>query len=492
MMACWNALKPSLHSCSSPPHLSPCHISGKSFALVRQWQKRSHSCAVHSPAQANGRATIRSWQASLTTGRSLIISAPFKSGECGMRWLGKEFLIGPCSKKSNKNVVTMSVVGPQNMNGLFMILTGCAAVGQVLETRTKWGSQISGPLLAMAAAVLLSGTGFIPSASPVYDMVFSTIMPLGAALTLLETNVWSAFSDAGSTMKAFWFGALGTILGTIVSFKIIGPSLGPDGWKIASSLCASYVGGSINYAATAQVLGLNSAHLLAAGMAADNLAMAVYFGIIMAIPDDSGKNSLGSAENIDILPEKRTPPSVESLAVSLAAATLACYAGDAMASMLPSTFAGSGLALMAVVASLFNALAGRLFRGSGHTNIPIFAGSQNLGGSVMLLFFAVVGASTGLKEALAGGWPLPIFIIILIIIHLTTILCLGRWSKLPTRSILIGSNANIGGPATAAAMANARCWPQLVRPALLVGTLGYTIGTGIGCLVGMRVLRPMF
>lgn len=29
--------------------------------------------------------------------------------------------------------------------------------------------------------------------------------------------------------------------------------------------------------------------------------------------------------------------------------------------------------------------------------------------------------------------------------------------------ILIGSNANIGGPATAAAMANARSWPQLVH-----------------------------
>lgn len=54
---------------------------------------------------------------------------------------------------------------------------------------------------------------------------------------------------------------------------------------------------------------------------------------------------------------------------------------------------GSGLALMAVVASLFNAVAGRLFRGTGQANIPIFAGSQNLGGAVMLLFFAVVGIS---------------------------------------------------------------------------------------------------
>jgi hypothetical protein len=48
---------------------------------------------------------------------------------------------------------------------------------------------------------------------------------------------------------------------------------------------------------------------------------------------------------------------------------------------------------MAVVASLLNAMAGRLFGGIGQTNIPIFAGSQNLGGALMLLFFAVVGTA---------------------------------------------------------------------------------------------------
>ena len=31
-----------------------------------------------------------------------------------------------------------------------------------------------------------------------------------------------------------------------------------------------------------------------------------------------------------------------------------------------------------------------------------------------------------------------------------------------------------------------------VRPALLVGTLGYTVGTAIGCVVGSYVLQPMF
>lgn len=36
----------------------------------------------------------------------------------------------------------------------------------------------------------------------------------------------------GATLKAFWIGALGTILGTLVAFKALGSLLGPGGWKV--------------------------------------------------------------------------------------------------------------------------------------------------------------------------------------------------------------------------------------------------------------------
>lgn len=50
--------------------------------------------------------------------------------------------------------------------------------------------------------------------------------------------------------------------------------------------------------------------------------------------------------------------------------------------------------------------------------------------------------------------------------------------------IILASNANIGGPTTAAAMAISKGWVKLVGPIMLIGTLGYIIGTYAGTFIG--------
>ncbi|XP_059072682.1 uncharacterized protein LOC131052191 isoform X1 [Cryptomeria japonica] len=386
----------------------------------------------------------------------------------------------------------MSFIPADSGKALFCALAACAAFAQVMENNTKWGSFVSAPLIAMGTSMFLSGIQFIPVAAQVYDSVFTLIMPMAVSLSLLEIDVKQAFSDAGITLKAFWLGAFGTVLGTIISFKIVGHALGVEGWKIASSLCASYIGGSINYAATAQALGLTSSSMLAAGIAADNLVMAGYFALIFSLREKSiGDGHIEDKSEDSSLFNRDVESSVESISVSLAAAAVACTAGDAIAKLLPLSFAGSSLAIMAIITSLFSSTVAQLSGVSEHANIRCFAGAQKMGASLMLLFFSVIGASTSLKEAISGGGPLFVFIFLLIFIHLLIILFIGRWLKFPLRTILVASNANIGGPATAAAMANCRNWKELVQPAILVGTLGYTIGTAVGCLIGLRFLRPM-
>ena len=121
-----------------------------------------------------------------------------------------------------------------------------------------------------------------------------------------------------------------------------------------------------------------------------------------------------------------------------------------------------------------------------------FAGSDAVGGALMLVFFAALGASADPAVAVRAGGPALAFIAIQLATHLAFVSVVGKGAmKLPAWAVLTASNACVGGPATAAAMASARGWAAAVQPAIVVGTVGYAVGTPIGCLVG-NALKSWF
>jgi len=60
----------------------------------------------------------------------------------------------------------------------------------------------------------------------------------------------------------------------------------------------------------------------------------------------------------------------------------------------------------------------------------------------------------------------------------------GKWLKFTLEEALLATNATIGGPTTAAAMAAAKGWDRLIVPALLAGIFGYMIGNYAGSMMG--------
>ncbi len=60
---------------------------------------------------------------------------------------------------------------------------------QILEQRTTFGALLSAPLLSMMAGLLLATAEVLPTASPAYGIIFTHLMPLGAALYLLESDL---------------------------------------------------------------------------------------------------------------------------------------------------------------------------------------------------------------------------------------------------------------------------------------------------------------
>ena len=307
--------------------------------------------------------------------------------------------------------------------------------------------------------------------------------------------------------------------GTVLGYALLAPRLGPEGWKVAAALCGSYIGGSVNFAAVAQALALTPGPALAGAMAADNIAMAAYIALIMSVPplqrkereaaataaaaaagaEASGVAGGAAADVAAAAPAgppapSRSPATAESLALSLAAAALACTLGERLAAA--AGFASGSLAAMALLASgaamAGAALARQCQRGGGSSSSSSssggssgapFAGGEALGGALMMLFFATIGAGAGSLRALRGtGWLLA-FIAIQLGTHLAVTLGLGAALRLPTQALLIASNANVGGPATAAAMASAKRWPVRGRAVLACQRAG---GRGCACSSGCR------
>jgi uncharacterized membrane protein len=101
----------------------------------------------------------------------------------------------------------------------------------------------------------------------------------------------------------------------------------------------------------------------------------------------------------------------------------------------------------------------------------------------MTLFFASIGASATAGVSLSAAAPLAAFAAILLGTQLAVVLGGAAALRVPRAAALIAVNAAVGGPATAAAMASLRGWPSLVASGLVLGSIGYSVGTGIGLWV---------
>ena len=115
---------------------------------------------------------------------------------------------------------------------------------------------------------------------------------------------------------------------------------------------------------------------------------------------------------------------------------------------------------------------------------PLISANQHWALWAILFLTAAIGASVNIIVVLEFGPLLFLFAALILTVHLTFLLIAGKIFKLDLAEIVIASNANMGGPTTAAAIAVARKWKALVIPAILCGTLGYAVATFIGVAIG--------
>ena len=114
--------------------------------------------------------------------------------------------------------------------------------------------------------------------------------------------------------------------------------------------------------------------------------------------------------------------------------------------------------------------------------------AQEIGTFLIYLFFFVIGVPASLNEIIKNSPLLLVFCSIVVFINMIISFIFGKIFKFNLEEIILASNANIGGPTTAAAMAISKGWIDLAVPVIFVGTLGYVIGTYFGVFIGNLLL----
>jgi uncharacterized membrane protein len=314
-------------------------------------------------------------------------------------------------------------------------------------------------------------------------------------MLLFDSDLKRVVSDTGSLLIAFFVGAIATIVGTLVAYPLLPlTSLGPDvGWRVACALAARHIGGAINFVAVADTLKVGGSAVSAA-IAADNVVVALYFAFLFSIAKQGTPSEESEEESTEIVV---TDPgdigtaddglgdnsiTLASLGIALSVASCLVTAGGILtSSLLPK---GTSLLPLTSILTVLSATAFPKFFST------IRASGTAVGITFIQMFFAASGAAGSIQLVLKSAPTLFLFSAVQIGVHFATLMALGRGIlRLPPRELYLASNANVGGPTTAAAMAQAKDWNRLVLPALLIGILGYATATAIALALGPILLR---
>ena len=379
----------------------------------------------------------------------------------------------------------MTLIGPENdfalMAALFVI-----AGGAFLAEKTRIGSHLTGAVIAILTAIAAANMKIIPHSAPAFDFVFSFFVPVLIPLFLFKANLRHMLFETTRMTIAFLVASLGTIIGVIIAVGLLDlsalataaetdPELREAG--IAGLFTSTYIGGSVNYAALGEVTGLRTdASFFSAATATDNLFSAVFLSVLALLPGWSWlARRFTTHEHGEEVNEEQTGERISSSSITLALAAAISFVaiGDAITGVIgmPSLRYAIITLLVLIVATALPHWMERLH------------GAFEMGVGLAFVFFAAIAAGANLQAMVEIAPILVVVVVILLGVHLVVLLVVGRLFRLTIPELVTASNAAVLGATTAPALAAARGWHDLVTPGVLVGVLGYALGTFAGTAV---------
>ena len=376
-------------------------------------------------------------------------------------------------------MLSLPLIGPDQDFAIWAVLIAVAGFGFWCE-RFAWGRKYSGVMLLITLAIVLANLRIIPTSAPAYDVVWDYLVPVAIPLLLMQADIKRIIRESGPTLIAFIIGAAAVVAGTIIGVAMF--DLGPNEAELAGIFTGTYIGGSLNFAAVAEATGMQDSSLLTAAIAADNVVTNLHFLLIVFIPGVAWMarryptHQMDTAVKFDAAarsPHRIADLDIAGLLGSLALAFLLAAVGNVLAEFIgkPQFSILAITALTLLVATFLPNQVGKL---SGHTEA---------GNVLMFIFLASVGASADIWELIEIAPIFFVFATVIIIVHLVVLFAVGKVMKLDLAELAMASAVCIGGPSSAAALASAKGWRDLLIPGVLAGSFGYAVGSFVGVAV---------
>jgi uncharacterized membrane protein len=344
------------------------------------------------------------------------------------------------------------------------------------------------------------------SASKLYNPVASRVL-LPAALVLLTLTIdLKGVLKLGPKLLLMYIGAsLTVMIGAFVAFWVMGllhpPTVAGDTWAGMATLAGSWIGGGANMVAMKELFAVDET-TFGQFVVVDVGVGYVWMAVLIFLA--------GRAEAIDARSGADTR-AIEDLKQRLAAyqqqhervtslADLMIIVGIAFGAVgLSHAVAGPASAWFATNVSWSRqvslhepfvwvvVLSTLIGLGLSFTRVRALdgAGASKVGTLLLYILIACIGMQMDIKALADRPWLFALGLI-WISVHIGLLWLLGKALRVPFFYFAMGSQSNIGGPASAPVVASV-FHPSLAPVGALLGALGYATGTVLAYIVGITL-----
>jgi uncharacterized membrane protein len=357
------------------------------------------------------------------------------------------------------------------------------------------------PLLVLVYFVptLLSNTGIIPTKSELYGFVSSYLLPASLVLQVLSMDLPAIARLGRNAVLLFLAGTAGIILGGPIAYLALGwlvpAGLGEQAWKGLAALSGSWIGGSANFVAIGQSIGADDntlSMMVVVDVGVSNMWTAVL--LYFAGRERQMDERMGADRRaIDVVREQverfqasvLRPASLTDLVWILTIGLGTTVACTALARQLPDigTIVTGFTWVVILVTTVGMALSFTPLRKLEG------AGASRVGMLFLYVLVMTIGAKADFRRLLDAPALVAVGMVWMAI-HAAFILGTRRLLRAPIFFAAVGSQANVGGAASASVVA-AAFHPALAPVGVMLAVAGYVLGT-YGGLVCAALLEQVY